>query len=63
MRTYTLEEVKEAYEEGFYEGAGDDAWYRDHPGVLCKLSESAAVTQPLNEFVEELNKIDRGDTS
>ena len=52
---YTLEDIKEAFEEGFYEGAGDDAWYRDHPGADCELSSTAGVLAPLEEFIKELD--------
>ena len=29
-RTYTLADVKEAFLDGYFEGAGDDQWYAQH---------------------------------
>ena len=37
MKTYTLGEVKtiiaDAFESGYFEGAGDEAWYASHTDV------------------------------
>lgn len=54
---YTIDTVKEAYIEGYYEGAGDDAWYRDHPDTKCTLSDEASVYPSLHQYVEEIKKL------
>lgn len=56
MKTYTIEDIKEAYECGFYEGAGDDAWYKDHNTPDGSLTATAFVHRPLNEYVADLTK-------
>ena len=29
-KKYSLEDLKDAFESGYYEAAGDDSWYNDH---------------------------------
>ncbi len=55
-RLYTLENIKDGYEDAYYEGAGDDAWYRDHKDQESNLNADAWVRRPMNEFIEHLNK-------
>ena len=53
-RTYTLADVIEAYECGFYEGAGDDLWYKDHPydpNTGSILASTASVYRTLKEYL------------
>lgn len=53
-KNYTLEDIKMAYADGYYEGTGDDAWYRDHKdGVLV---DDAMVERALNEYIEQLTR-------
>lgn len=50
-----LEAVAEAFEEGYYEAAGKDAWYRDYDSE-GKLNADAFVIKPMMDhlkYVEE----------
>lgn len=53
--TYTEQDLRDAYEDGYYEGAGDDAWYRDHSNQVSDLNADADVHRPMNEYIKELN--------
>lgn len=55
---FTLKDIKDAYEDGYYEGTGDDAWYRDHttePG--SQLDSGASVHRPMNEFLLQVHEV------
>ncbi len=59
-QTYTLQDIKDAYEEGYYE-TQHDLWYREHDTEeegrgCCGLNPDASVHKPMNEFIEGLNK-------
>ncbi len=56
-KKYSIEDIKDAYESGYYEGAGDDAWYRDHTNSSGDLNEDAFVHRPMEEYVKEINGI------
>ena len=49
----TIMDLKDAYEQGFYEGAGGDAWYADHSNDVSDLNENAMVHKPMNEYIKE----------
>jgi len=53
-KTYTEQDLKNAYEAGIYEGAGDDAWYADHSNDASDLDDEAMVHKPMNEYVKEI---------
>ena len=55
-KTYTEQDLKNAYEAGFYEGAGDDAWYADHSNDVSDLDDKAMVHKPMNEYIKEIKK-------
>jgi len=60
MKTkFTLDDIKDAYVSGYYEGAGDDAWYRNHnvkPDY--SLDPDASVHKPMNEYLKEEHEIE-----
>jgi len=57
MKQYTLQDIKDAYEDGYYEGAGDDAWYNDHDSSDdSTLNSDAMVNDPRDKFIAELLK-------
>lgn len=45
--------VREAFEDGFYEGAGGDSWHRDHT-TEGELLPDASVHKPMQEFLSQL---------
>ena len=53
MKTYTIEDIKTAFEDGYYEGVGDDAWYRDHDDE-GQLKDDASVHRYIEEHLEVL---------
>ena len=55
MKTYTIEDIKSAFEDGYYDGAGDDAWYRDYDDD-GELIENAYVHTYLKEYLKDLLK-------
>lgn len=55
MKTYTIDDIKEAFEDGYYEGAGDDAWYRAHDED-GKLNADASVHRLIKEHVDNLER-------
>ena len=49
----TLDMMFDSFEVAYYEGAGDDAWYRDHntePG--CQLDKDASVHHYWKEYLK-----------
>ena len=58
-KTYTLEDIKQAFVDGFYDGAGDDAWYEDHDceGYFTILKENASVQKSLKDYLDDLGRI------
>jgi hypothetical protein len=44
--------VVEAYESGYYDGAGDDLWYADHDSPGGELTETASILRPMKEFLD-----------
>ena len=57
-KLYTIEDIKEAYEDGFYE-LYDDLWYTDHDTKLedgnpCGLNAEALVHKPMNKYIKDL---------
>ena len=59
-KTYTLEDIKQAFVDGFYDGAGDDAWYEDHDceGYSTILKENASVQKSLRDYLDDLKRIE-----
>ena len=53
MKTYTIEDIKTAFEDGYYEGVGDDAWYRDHDDE-GELKDDASVHKYIREHLESV---------
>ena len=59
-KTYTLRDIKQAFIDGFYDGAGDDAWYEDHDceGYSTILKENASVQKSLRDYLDDLKRIE-----
>ena len=59
-KTYTLEDIKQAFVDGFYDGAGDDAWYEDHDceGFFTSLKENASVQKSIKDYLDDLKRIE-----
>ena len=59
-KTYTLKDIKQAFVDGFYDGAGDDAWYEDHDceGFFTSLKENASVQKSLKDYLDDLKRIE-----
>ena len=41
---FSLDDIQEAYDAGYYQGAGDDVWYKDHTSG-GKLKDTASITR------------------
>ena len=52
----TIQSVLAAYEAGFYEGVGDDRWYKDHSNTASDLDVDAIVHRPMNEYMKAVHK-------
>lgn len=44
--------VVDAFESGYYDGAGDDLWYADHDSADGELTETASIHGPMKEFLD-----------
>ena len=53
---YTLKDIRVAYDDAYYEGAGDDAWYRDHSSESSEPLAEAMVQHPMKEHIKWLEK-------
>ena len=52
---FTLQNIKDAYQDAYYEGTGKDAWYRDHD-IDGNLNENAFVHSPMKQYIEHLTE-------
>lgn len=49
--------IQDAYVDAYYEGLGDDHWYRDHDAD-GNLLPGASVHRPMNEYLQSLGRLE-----
>ncbi len=52
-KLYTLQDIKKAYEAGFYE-CQDYLWHKDHDNLECTLNEHAFIHSYMNNYIKRV---------